>query len=478
MVQAGDTAARRWPILFDTVSGQVTGPDRGTLQFSLGSNPDIDLRVRLVLLLGDTPGQCGEEVGLESRCAEIPGCVLAFPTLVRNGDWLTPEGGGCPLDVADLARTLPVDCRPRCGTYDQATATCNPELVPGAQDRSCCTVSPECMPVVGGAAVCRSSLGVCGGGLPLCTARGWACLDPETREAVETTCDQLDNDCDGEVDEGLTGCCRPGALRSCGVSLGECLPGVQRCEGEGAATVWSACGGEAYRGPQPEVCNGLDDDCDGELDEDLPSCSCIPGETRPCSRDEGECRAGEVRCDDQGTWGPCSGIEPAASDRCDGRDEDCDGTTDEEPPDCQHPHGISECRAGRCERVGCQDGWHDLDGRDDNGCEYECDQTGEHDPPDAAYRDDNCDGIDGEVARAVWVAASVGVDRDGCGTADAPCKTVQRGIDVAAAATPPAPVHVATGSYAETLTLRAGVDVYGDYAVVRQIGRASCRERV
>ncbi len=70
----------------------------------------------------------------------------------------------------------------------------------------------------------------------------------------------------------------------------------------------------------PEECNGLDDDCDEEIDEDL---------TRSCGTDVGTCTAGTETCVNE-TWTGCTGTSPGTeTGMCDGIDSDCDGKTDE-----------------------------------------------------------------------------------------------------------------------------------------------------
>jgi len=80
-----------------------------------------------------------------------------------------------------------------------------------------------------------------------------------------------------------------------------------------------------------ETCDGLDNDCDGQVDEDV---------TRACSN---ACGAGTETCH-AGTWGACSAPVTASTEVCDGVDNDCDGQTDEP--------GADLCDAGDV----CEDG--------------------------------------------------------------------------------------------------------------------------
>lgn len=82
----------------------------------------------------------------------------------------------------------------------------------------------------------------------------------------EKICDNLDNDCDGSVDETLE--------RPCGTTdVGICRLGVETCT-NGA---WSSCNNAIE--PKTEICDtmGLDEDCDGSANED---CDCSDSEPR------------------------------------------------------------------------------------------------------------------------------------------------------------------------------------------------------
>jgi hypothetical protein len=149
-----------------------------------------------------------------------------------------------------------------------------------------------------------------------------AALEAVAMSVSDEICDGLDNDCNGLVDDGLE--------REC---FSACGAGMEVCEGG----LWLECDAPE---PADEVCNLRDDDCDGDIDE---GCACMAGEKRVCGITQGECKAGLQTCE-AGAWSDCLdfiGPEPEA---CDGLDNDCNGMVDDGAP-CND--GLV-CRAGEC----------------------------------------------------------------------------------------------------------------------------------
>ncbi len=174
-------------------------------------------------------------------------------------------------------------------------------------------------------------------------------IHPKACSFQPEICDGIDNNCDGQVDEGNV-CC---------------TPSEEICDGKD-----NDCDGQVDEDdvcctPSEEICDGIDNDCDGQIDED------------------GACREAP-ECVPQ-------------DEICDGIDNDCDGQIDEDDvchvdPDCEPQPEI------------CDDEDNDCDGQIDEG--GVCDDDPEIDPPDSECDPDvdDCDEED---------ECPYGTDKDG-----------------------------------------------------------------
>ena len=165
--------------------------------------------------------------------------------------------------------------------------------------------------------------GQCSYGTKTCTYDGWS----ECIGAVgpsEEICDGLDNDCDAIIDETY-----PEEHQLCGFvegadyGVGICTPGVMKCDN---GSVY--CDGHV--GPTEEACDGLDNNCNGSVDEGIANTTAIVCyEGPPGTMAIGECRAGVRYCTDGGFDGPCDNQILPTVEICDNLDNDCDGEVDE-----------------------------------------------------------------------------------------------------------------------------------------------------
>jgi hypothetical protein len=75
-----------------------------------------------------------------------------------------------------------------------------------------------------------------------------------------------------------------------------------------------------------DICDGIDNDCDGTAD---PGCTCTNGMTRECGIGTAPCKKGKQTCTN-GTWPTaCDGEVKPGTEICDGIDNNCDGHTDD-----------------------------------------------------------------------------------------------------------------------------------------------------
>ena len=156
-----------------------------------------------ISLGGQAGGQAGDQAGSQagSQAGDEAGSQAGAQTITE----------GCDVEICDA---LDNDCD---GLVDEG------QFCPCNDDQSCYSGAPE-----------TRGVGVCADGARECAANGevWLeCVGSIT--PTEERCDELDNDCDGLVDEMM------------GQTCGECV-----ADG-------------------PEQCDGVDNDCDGVIDEEL-----------------------------------------------------------------------------------------------------------------------------------------------------------------------------------------------------------------
>jgi len=153
----------------------------------------------------------------------------------------------------------------------------------------------------------------------------------------------------GPPDASAEAGCAAGSVEACydgpagSAGKGICRAGSRSCADGG----WGACTGSVT--PGEEVCDGQDNDCDDEVDE---GCACTPGNKRPCGTDVGACEFGSQLCTEKAAWGACEGGVAAQLETCNGKDDNCDGDTDENLEQSCYTadaatQGKGQCKAGK-----------------------------------------------------------------------------------------------------------------------------------
>ena len=356
-------------------------------------------------------GACGHDCqqlipnSIAPQCELVGGLPTCFATVCEPGYFPYGDGQVCLLLPDNL-------CQP-CGI-----------------DADCLVPSSTCVDL-GVEQVCGhdcSAQSPYGPGCP----QGYECNGNKQCTPISGTC------ICGPDTEGMTRSCTDGA----------CI-GLQTCESIAGLFKFTDCSAE---GVIPEVCDGIDNDCDGSADEGFvnnagkyvhdENCgvcanNCLTQFDEPIHHAVGECNSAAA------------------------------------PPVCR----IKNCTTEELEGQTYE--WIDINGLKDDGCECGRKQGNtSFDPPDTLfyadgqgqpsypspnvpYQDANCDGIDGVVEDALFVSAAN--PNPGNGTMESPYQTVGQALAAFAGAGKEY-VLVAGGVYEENVTMFSGLRLHGGYS--------------
>jgi hypothetical protein len=215
---------------------------------------------------------CDTPDTLDSDADGTPDCIDACPGVpdrqpdgrcgcaAANAD---PDGDGVPSCAEwcprDPDKRLPGFCG--CGNPDTDTdADGAPDCVDTCSGAANQLYTPNAACGVG---YCRatSSPSSCSGGAEM------ACVPGVQRTALDAMCDGVDDDCDSAVDEEYVS-----MATQCG--RGACArTGMLSCS---AGAEVDSCVAAAPSALRDDTLNGIDDDCDGLVDEDVPGCESMP----------------------------------------------------------------------------------------------------------------------------------------------------------------------------------------------------------
>lgn len=360
------------------------------------------------------------------------GNVGHFCTRACNTDAVCPTGFACETHHPFGQDGPELDI---CVYEEEGTCTCTPKFVEEGAHTTCYAENEH--------GICTGQA-MCGEPGPLSP-----CNAPEPAAEI---CNSQDDDCDGETDEDAEGCvtyypdndgdeygqgwgsclCQhpgpgwvvlggdcnelvtsvhPGAVEVCGNGLDDncdgvmdeedalgCVPQFQDADGDGYGLDeitaclcsdtpgWAELSGDCndldpnVNPGAPEICNTVDDNCDGKIDE-TDADGCQPyfldqdGDSYGLT-DKVKCLCGPTGAYIGSKPNDCNDLEasihPGVPELCNGIDDNCNGETDEGEPSSMCPavaHGLAGCVEGTCQLIDCDDGWSDADDDDLNGCE-------------------------------------------------------------------------------------------------------------
>ena len=259
-----------------------------------------------------------------------------------------PKGTECQTVVDGSSGKATKQCLPTSGE-----CSCSPKAIANSLQTTCTN---------------KNLYGSCTG-VRVCEAAGLSGCKAAVPAAEE--CNGIDDDCNGKTDDfDISAKCKnTNEFGVCTGKLTACVDGKPQCD---APT------------PKPEVCNGLDDDCDGQTDTDVEACDDGNACTKDLCNNSGGCKYEPVngpKCEDGNVCtendscaeGKCQGGKPLACDDGDACSTDscspANGCVHEPAtaglcPDDGNPCTQDVCQAGKCAHVGVDKGAPCLDDGD------------------------------------------------------------------------------------------------------------------
>ncbi len=221
---------------------------------------------------------------------------------IKNGGFGLLLLGGCFVSTAGSTPSVE-DADVRDASPDRAVVAIPDSCVPSTE--TCNDTDDDCDGVVD-EGVSRPCANACGtAGVEACVAGAFSACDAPA--PPEESCDGADNDCDSRTDEGV--------VRACANACGEA--GTEVCSGGS----FLSCDAPAV---PAELCDGVDNDCDPSTPdgsgEPTLAAACDGDDDDACEDGVFQCSGGSLGCDDD----PASAVEV-----CDGVDNDCDLQIDE-----------------------------------------------------------------------------------------------------------------------------------------------------